>query len=81
MGKYRFSYIFISIVVCVCMNVMFSVKLKAAVKYGDPDTVTTAAIDAGADPAAVDAVEDIVDEAEAVETVPEKPTNTPASPS
>ncbi len=47
MGKYRFSYIFISIVVCVCMNVMFSVKLKAAVKYGDPDTVTTAAIEAG----------------------------------
>ncbi len=61
------------------MNVMFSVKLKAAVKYGDKDAVTTAAIDAGADPAAVDAVEDIVDEVEAVETVPEKPTNTPAS--
>ena len=64
MGKYRFSYIFISIVVCVCMNVMFSVKLKAAVKYGDKDTVTTAAIDAGADPAAVDAgvegAEDVV---------------------
>jgi hypothetical protein len=60
MGKYRFLYIFISIVVCVCMNVMFSVKLKAAVKYGDKDTVTTAAIDAGADPAAVDAVEDVV---------------------
>jgi len=58
---------------------MFSVKLKAAVKYGDPDTVTTAAIEAGEDPAAVDAVEDVVDEVEAVETVPEKSTNTPAS--
>ncbi len=79
MGKYRFSYIFISIVVCVCMNVMFSGKVKAAVKDGDKDTVVTAAIDARADTTEVDAVEDIVDEAEAVETVPEKPTNTPAS--
>jgi hypothetical protein len=60
MGKYRFSYIFISIVVCVCMNVMFSVKLKAAVKYGDPDPVTTAAIDAGEDPAGVEGAEDVV---------------------
>ncbi len=60
MDKYRFSYIFISIVVCECMNVMFSGKVKAAVEDGDKYTVVTAAIDAGADPAAVDAVEDIV---------------------
>lgn len=58
--KYRFSYIFISIVICVCMNVMFSGKVKAGVEddvaaavaggvsYGDAVTDVT---NAGADPA------------------------------
>lgn len=35
MGKYRFLYIFVAIVICVSINVVFSVEVKAA----DDDTV------------------------------------------
>ncbi len=59
-GKCRFSYIFISIVICVCINVAFSGKVKAGVKDDIKAAVAggqsyakavTGVINAGADPA------------------------------
>ncbi len=59
-GKFKFSYILMSIIICVCMNVMFSGKVKAGVEddvaaavaagMSHADAVTNG-INAGANPA------------------------------
>ncbi len=58
--KYRFSYICISIVICLCVNIVFSGKVKAGVKDDIKAAVAggqsyakavTGVINAGADPA------------------------------
>ncbi len=61
------------------MNVMFSGKVKAAVKGDDKDKVVTAAIDAGADPAEVEGITKPEGRRPRIIIPTEQPTPDPAS--